>query len=214
MIGSALCATRGQRFVRVALEAVVLLGVLMCMALGVCAQETGREIPQPVGNRRSQAAPAGFAHTRWQLGIGYQYNRISLRGVLPAFSTNGVQASVLHFFGNSFGLESQVGSGFGNAPTDLKFRSLFVGAGPHIAFRGHGPFEPWVHGLAGIERINFTNSSLLGARTSVAWAAGGGLDLHLKPQFAVRIQYDYLGTRFFDAYQRNSNLAVALIWNF
>jgi opacity protein-like surface antigen len=211
--GSALRTARQQRLVRVARKAAALFGLLMCVALAVSAQDTGTVIAPPVGTR-TETAPAGFAHTRWQLALGYQYNRISLRGVLPAFSTNGAQVSVLRFFGNSFGLESQVGAGFGTAPTNLTFRSLFVGGGPHIALRVHGPFEPWVHGLAGIERINFNNSTLLGNRTSVAWAIGGGLDVHLQKQFAVRLQYDYLGTRFFGAYQRNSNLAAGLVWNF
>lgn len=66
----------------------------------------------------------------------------------------------------------------------------------------------------GIEHLNISNSDVFSGNTSVAWEVGGGLDYRFNAQFAARFEYDYLGTHFFSAYQRNTNIVAGVVWNF
>jgi hypothetical protein len=194
---------------------VVLLGALFFLAIGAAAQG-----PAGVGaSGRYGSAPSGdFGPTRWQVAIGYQYNRINLTG--SPFNTNGLNASVARYFGNWFGLEAQVGAGFGNTgsatlPPSLTMKSVFAGGGPRLAYRGHGRLEPWIHGAVGVEYFRFSQTAgIFGSNTALAWSGGGGVDFHLNPHTAVRAEADEVWTRFFGGDQRNFQAVGGLVFNF
>jgi hypothetical protein len=156
--------------------------------------------------------------TKWQVAIGYQYNRINLVGT--PFNTNGLNTSVVRFFGRWIGLEGQMGLGYGNtgastAPPSLTAKTLFAGGGPRLAFRGRSRVEPWVHAVVGIEHIRFTQTAgLLGTDTALGGAGGGGIDFRLTPHTAFRTEADWLATRFFSVNQRNFQIVSGLVFNF
>ena len=180
----------------------------MVLAGALCFLSTGAAAQGPAGvgaGGRSASAPSGdFGLTQWQVAIGYQYNRNQSERE-PAFNTNGLNVSLARYFGNWFGLEAQVGAGFGNTGTDDdapakpgRLKSVFAGGGPRLAYRGHGRLEPWIHGTVGVEYFRFTQTTgLYGSNAALAWSGGGGVDLHLNPHVAVRVGADELWTRFF-----------------
>jgi len=189
--------------------------MLICATVGATCQDRadGFSLQSPTASGSPRAA-AGFAPTAWQLAFGYQYNQIHIRGTFEPFNTNGLSASVTRYFGSLPGIEAEVGSGFGTAAPGVSANSVFVGAGPHLAYRRSGRFEPWVHGVVGAEHFNFSGFSFPGKTTSVAWIAGGGVDYRFASGFALRLQADYLGSHFGGAYQRNLQVAGAIVWNF
>jgi opacity protein-like surface antigen len=191
------------------------LAMLLCATVSATGQDltVGVSLQTPTASGSPRAA-AGFAPKAWQLTVGYQYNRIDIRGAFKPFDTNGLSASVTRYFGSLPGIEAEVGSGFGTAASGVSAKSVFVGAGPHLAYRRHSRFEPWVHGLVGAEHFNFGGVPFPGKTTSAAWTAGGGMDYRFDSGFALRLQADYLGSHFGGAYQRNLQVAGAIVWNF
>lgn len=103
--------------------------VLLAISVTAAAQAGAvlASAPAADANAGSQTAASGHAETRWQLAVGFQYNRVSLLGVLPSFRTNGVNVAVARSFGNAIAVESQVGAGLGTIPGGLSVRSLFAG---------------------------------------------------------------------------------------
>jgi len=90
-----------------------------------------------------------------------------------------------------------------------------VGGGGHLAYRGRGRVEPWIHGVVGMEHFRFTQTAgLLGSNTALGGSAGGGADFHLNPHTAFRVEADWLGTRFFSANQRHFQVVTGLAFNF
>ncbi len=193
----------------------MLLVALLFTGVGAATQDSASE-PRTYAMPAdaSQIAPAGRATSRWQFAAGYQYERIALLGLLNPFGTNGVEVSATRFFSNFVGIEGQFGAGFGTAKTNSSARSYFAGGGPRLAYRGHSRVEPWAHALVGAQQLQITNVILPGSNTAPGWLAGGGVDYHVKPRVAVRVGYDYVGTHFSGAYQRNSKITAEVVWNF
>lgn len=157
--------------------------------------------------------------SRWQLSVGYQYNRINLLGV--PFNTDGVNVTVTRFFTSWFGIDGQLGAGFlgntGNtsSPPNLGVHSLFVGGGPRIAIRGRSRFEPWVHATAGLQDFRFTQTAgLLGSNHGFGLTAGGGVDITLSQHLGLREEADIIETDLFSTYQRHFQVVSGLVFNF
>src|SRR5262249_53066010 len=146
---------------------------------------------------------AGIAAGQWQISEGYEFTRVELRGLFPAFATNGFNSSVVRFFGRQLGVEGDLGAGFARSTPGASASSIFFGAGPHIAFRGRRHFEPWGHGLVGAQHLAFGGNNVPVTSTTLAWVAGGGLDYHFDSGFALRVEADYLGTHFGGVFRRN-----------
>lgn len=196
---------------------VLLLGATLCLSGVAKAQDRTVSFAAP---SPAAASPQYFGPetTQWQLAVGYQYNNIKLGS--SRFHTNGFNTSIVRFFGNSFGLEGQVGAGFGNtgtatSPTNLDVKSVFVGGGPHLAYRGESHLEPWVHAIFGLEHFRFTQTAgQLGSNNAFAYTLGGGLDFNFNGFVGVRAEGDYLGTRFFGTTQSNYQVVGGLVFNF
>ena len=190
-------------------HAVVLVGVVLFLSISAAAQG-------PAGAGSGPVSAADLSH--WQFALGYQYNRINLTGT--PFYTNGLNTSIVGFLGRWFGLEVQLGMGFGNtgattAPADLTAKSLFVGGGPHLAFRGRSRVEPWIHGVVGMEHFRFTQTvGALGSNTALGAVAGGGIDFYLNPHTAFRVEADWIGTRFFSRNERHFQAVTGIVFNF
>lgn len=161
----------------------------------------------------------GAVPARWQLGIGYQYNRINLTGT--PFNTQGENTTITQYFSRWFGVDGQVGIGFsGNTrattvPPNLGVHSFFVGGGPRLAYRGPSRFQPWLHFVIGLQEFRFTQTAgVLGSNHGLGGAAGGGTDFTLTPHFSFRVEADALGTHLFSAYQRHFQIVSGLVFNF
>jgi len=199
---------------------IVLLAFFFLAAFGAAAQDQPQNqsvnaisLASPASSGALGPVFAGFAPKQWQIAAGYQFNHIAIRGAFPSFSTFGVNASVVRYFGKTIGVEGDGGAGFGSAFAGTSLNSIFLGAGPHVVFRNRSHFEPWIHALGGAEHFDFGVPSPVKS-TAAAWLLGGGFDYNFTNGFAVRIQADYLGSFFGGAYQRNVQIVSGVVWNF
>ena len=159
---------------------------------------------------------------KWQLAVGYQFTDFHLQHAPiangTAFHNSGYNVSFVRYFNDWFGLEGQGAFGFGHTgstttPNNLVVKSLFVGAGPRFAMRGHR-VEPWGHGLVGLEHFRFSQTANgFGSNSTVGWLAGGGVDFLINERLAIRGEADYLGTQFFGASHRNLQIVFGLVMN-
>ena len=209
---------------------IVLLSLaILVPAFAVSAQSSQNEQDQsPLKNVVTYAPPAAPAQPpkssdpsdfpTWEMSLGYQFN--GYRVFTPSdFHTSGFNVSFTRFLNNWFGLEGNLGFGFGHTgaqtiPNNLSVKTLFVGAGPHLAYRSTSRLEPWGHGLVGLEHMRFTQTATFGTESTVGWMVGGGLDIHMNDLAALRFEGDYLGTQFFSASHRNYQFVAGVVFSF
>jgi hypothetical protein len=199
---------------------IVVCGTTLCLWLAAA-------VPSLAGPCTEQnEAPGIFVPVRgcFELGIGYQYQHFSVLDT--RFQTNAFSADFgMHLVDLvtgaagrlTFGVEGATTAGFGghtNGNPSLDVKSLFLGAGPHIAIENKSRFEPWIHGLVGWERLRFTQTSTLGANSALGYMVGGGLDIRLSPGIYWRFQGDYLGTHFQTDLQSNYSAGTGVILYF
>jgi hypothetical protein len=198
-----------------------LVGAVLFFSLSATAQGPAGVGGSAGTSSKSRSGPRpryNYDLTQWQVSIGYQYNRINLLGT--PFNTNGLNTSVVRYFGRWVGLEGQAGFGFGNtgattAPPSLTANSLFAGGGPRLAFRGRSRIEPWAHAIVGIEHFRFSQTAgVLGSNTALGGVGGGGVDFRLSARAAFRVEGDWLATRFFSVNQRHFQIVSGLVFNF
>jgi hypothetical protein len=193
----------------------ILVGAVLFLSVSTAAQGPGLA---GAGTRSGPRFPSNYGHTDWQVAICYQYNRINMAGV--PYNANGLNTSLVRFFGNWFALEGQLGLGFGTTaaatvPPSLTAKSVFVGGGARLAHRGHGRIKPWVHGVVGMEYFRFSQTAgLLGSNKGLGGVGGGGVDVRLGPRTSFRAEADWLGTRFFSANQGHFQVVTGLVFNF
>jgi len=196
-------------------QILILVATVLFLSASAAAQGPG---PTGAGIHSSPHFPSNYGPTEWQIAIGYQYNRINMTAV--PYNSNGLDASLVRFFGKWFGLEGQLGLGYGTTgtatvPPNVTAKSVFVGAGPRLVHRGHSRIEPWVHGVVGIEYFRFGQAvGLLGSNTALGGVGGGGIDVRLGRRTSVRTEADWLGTRFFLANQRHFQVVTGLVFDF
>jgi hypothetical protein len=178
-----------------------------------------RKVLLPFGAMLLFSVAARAQDTGWQLGIGYQYNRIVPLAGKPTVNTNGLHASVVRFIGSSpLGIEGDIGVGFGHTgtttvPNNLEIKTASFSGGAHLAFSRNSRIEPWFHGLVGLEHFRFTQTATFGGVNALDYTIGGGIDWHLNPRTAIRAEADYLGTRLSGSAQNNFQLVVGLVFN-
>jgi opacity protein-like surface antigen len=170
-------------------------------------------------------APGIFVPDRGcaEIGVGYQYQQ---NDIFSPFNTNGYNINFgMHLFdpvtgGNgrlTMGIEGSTTFGFGgriNATPSVQVKTLFVGAGPHLAIQNKSRFEPWIHGLLGVEHLRATQTATLGSNSDLGYVLGGGVDFRLSRNLYWRFQADYLGTHFQHLIQSNRSFGSGLIFYF
>lgn len=158
--------------------------------------------------------------------VGYSYENTNWSGINSSLSrpnlhgwTASLEGKVLPHVGIVTDLSGHYGSqGF----TEL------TPAGPiHINVTGHewevlfgprlsvpiGNLTPFAQGMFGVAHIH-NGGSVDHTNTSFANALGGGVDYRLVRFLAVRLQVDWLRTRFFSTTQNNLRLSPGIVVRF
>lgn len=199
---------------------VLLFGAILLVSLSARAQENTITFapPSPAASPASPQIFRGSNTPDWQLAFGYQYNRAQSGLSSSAVSTSGVHFSVVRFFGSYFGLEGDVGAGFGNTGSstffhDLNVNNVFVGGGPHVSLWRSRRVEPFADAIVGLEHFRYTQTDFLGSQNALGYTLGGGVDWHLNSRTAVRTEADYLGIVLDNTNSNNLQLVFGLVFN-
>jgi opacity protein-like surface antigen len=141
-------------------------------------------------------------YPRVEVFTGYSY----LRGNLDA-NFVGFDVSAAGNFNKWFGVVADfshhhVGGPWGQVDSFL--------IGPRFTSRGTGRVNPYFHTLLGAVRV-----SRFGSGTAFGWALGGGVDVKVHKNIAIRvIDITYLLLRKDGFNSSNGRLSTGLVWRF
>ena len=155
-----------------------------------------------------------FEHTDWA-GLDSGLSRPNLNGwgaslegkVFPHLGIVSDFAS--HYGSENFTLATPNGFQTEHV-TGHEWEVLF---GPRLSV-SVGKFTPFAEGMVGIAHIHNGGTLPSSSNTSFASAVGGGLDYRLIRLVAVRVEADYVNTRFFSTSQNAVRLSTGIVLRF
>jgi hypothetical protein len=147
----------------------------------------------------------------WELSGGYSYLRSNLNGT--SFSLNGGVGTLTQNMNKWFGGRLEV-AGYSGSDLGRKTSAETVTFGPAFSYRRHAKMTPFgeielglIHASAGYLGISMS-------ATKFALSPGGGVDFNVNQRAGIRVQVDYLATRFLGLTQDNVRASVGLVLRF
>ncbi len=169
---------------------------------------------------------AGFAQSAksGDLYLGYSFNRAST-GWSNTGNLNGWEASLEGRIAPWAGLVVDASTNYGTLQLSnqhLTGTPGFIPSTPRVATLLFGPrlsisrgkFRPFAQALVGIAHLHETANEFSWAESTVGDAIGGGLDYHLRPRIAWRVQGDLLQTRFHGERENDIRISTGLVFDF
>jgi len=147
----------------------------------------------------------------WDVSGGYSYLKADLRGT--SFHLNGGAASVTENLNDWFGGRVELNAYQGSVNGTNVSAQTFT-YGPVFTYRRFDKIAPFAHVQLGAIHAS---QGYLGISTSAfkfAMTAGGGVDVKISQRAAIRLQGDYLMTRFLGLRQDNVQGSVGLVVRF
>ena len=147
----------------------------------------------------------------WDLSGGYSYLKADLRG--SSFHLNGGGASVTENLNDWFGGRVEFNAYQGSV-NGVNVSAQTATYGPVFTYRHFDKLTPFAHVQLGAIHAS---QGYLGISTSAfrfAMTAGGGVDVKINQRAAIRLQGDYLMTRFLGLRQDNVQGSVGLVVRF
>jgi hypothetical protein len=165
----------------------------------------------PSAAAEPQEVQGVFENYAWQAYVGYTFVRFyELPNV--AENQNGANASVTWYYRDWLGFDIEALGAHGTLGGASSW-TMFVGAGPRLRTSLGRNLEVFGHALIG--GAYFSPDTPFGSQGAFGYELGGGVDL--KPnhsRFALRVEGDVLGTRFFQTNQWSPKVSAGIVFNF
>jgi len=143
-----------------------------------------------------------YVHTS-EAGTGLNFNGGTGSLSVNPNKTLGLVADFGGYHTSKFGVDANL------------FTYLF---GPKLAFRSNEKITPFVHALFGGAHLSAGGFGVSGSTNAFAVALGGGLDVNVNNNVAIRLgQVDYLLTKFQDGVddrQNNVRISTGVVFRF
>ncbi|HEV2399735.1 MAG TPA: outer membrane beta-barrel protein [Candidatus Sulfotelmatobacter sp.] len=180
--------------------AVIAFGILLCSTFVVAQIPTSGNI----------FVGYSFENTNWS-GLYTPLNRPNLNGWGASLEGKVFpHLGIVTDFSNRYGSQNFTLPSQNVNVTGHEWEILF---GPRLSVPV-GKFTPFAEAMAGVAHIHNGGSVPSSSNTSFGTALGGGLDYRLIRLVAVRIEADYLGTRFFNTTQNALRLQTGIVIRF
>jgi hypothetical protein len=149
----------------------------------------------------------------WEIYGGYSFLKAKLNGPGSSFNLNGGGASATQNFNNWFGGRLEFNA-FGGTVSGADVTVQTITYGPVFAYRKFDRFVPYAHAQFGDVHASRGYLGISESAHKFAMAAGGGVDIKINELAAIRVQADYLMTRFLSQRQDNIQLSTGLVFRF
>jgi hypothetical protein len=147
----------------------------------------------------------------WDISAGYSYLDANLGH--SNFRINGATASADENLNSVIGGRVEVSVYHGTeAGTTVSAQTITYG--PVFSYRKFSAFTPYAHVQLGAIHASQGYLGISQSAIKFAAAAGGGIDVHVTKMASVRLQADYLLTRFLTLNQNNLQGSVGLVFHF
>ena len=157
-----------------------LIPVVLCVLFGATAQ--ANDAPE------------------WELFGGYSYLRVNVKR--PSFHLNGGSASITQNLNDWFGARLEFNA-FTGTMSNTKVNAQTYTYGPVFSTHKFEKFTPYAHVQFGAIHGSRGYLGISQAAFKFALAPGVGVDVRINDRAAVRLQADYLMTRFLGLRQDN-----------
>jgi opacity protein-like surface antigen len=136
--------------------------------------------------------------------------------------SHGFAASITGNVNNYLGLVAEIGGQYPHLEDNGIRESISAPSllfGPRFSLRRHKRLTPFAHALFGVSHIRSEATELgqtfIFSDTSFAVAIGGGLDVRVSDNIAIRVvQVDYLRTHFFNQTQNKGRVVAGVVFRF
>jgi opacity protein-like surface antigen len=159
-----------------------------------------------------RVVPRREDYDHWQLGFAYTYFRF--RSAPLTANLNGIDSSLAYMMDERYGIEGSVSAAFSTLlpgfPQEHAKLVTFMG-GPRFVWPRQ-KWEPWAHVLVGGAHLQPQTAA--GGRAAFAYCAGGGVDYHLISGVSIRMQGNWVGSRFFSQNQNSIQIAAGVLLHF
>jgi len=171
--------------------------IILCFSaiLVLCAAAHAQEVP------------------RVEVAGSFSFLDANLRGPGQSLHLSGGGGSVAENLNSWFGGRMEIHA-FGGTVSGTSVTAQTYTYGPVFSYRKFERFTPFADLQLGAIHAS---TGYLGISTSAvrfAMAAGGGTDINLNRRAAIRLQADYLMTRFLDLRQDNLQVSTGLVIRF
>jgi opacity protein-like surface antigen len=146
----------------------------------------------------------------WELYGGYSYLKANLNGPGPSFHLNGGSASATENFNNWFGGRVEF-SAFSGTSAGTSVTAQTITYGPVFSYRKSQRFTPYAHAQVGAVHASQGYLGISQSAFKFAMTTGGGVDFNINQRAAIRVQADYLLTRFLGLRQDNLQFSTGLV---
>lgn len=147
----------------------------------------------------------------WEFAGGYSYLRADLGG--SSFNLSGATATatenVNSWFGGRFELSAYRGTESG---TTVSAQTIMYG--PEVAFRKIRGVNPFAYAQFGGIHASAGYLGISQSAFKFAMAGGGGVDVPILKNMSVRVEADYMISRFLSTNQNNLQGTVGLVYRF
>lgn len=154
---------------------------------------------------RAQNTPA------WEISGGYSYLKANLGS--SSFSLNGATATATQNLNDWFGGRLEVSGYYGHVSgTTVSAQTVMYG--PVFSFRKFRAVSPFVHAQLGAIHGSTGYLGISQSAFKFAMVGGGGVDVQISKRASLRLQADYMLSRFLSLNQNNLQGSVGLVYRF
>jgi opacity protein-like surface antigen len=150
---------------------------------------------------------------QWEIFGGYSYLRANLSGPGSSFGMNGGGGSVGENMNSWFGGRFEV-KAFDGTTAGTRVTAQTITFGPVFTYRKFNRFTPYAEVEFGDVHASRGYLGISSSANKFAMTAGGGVDYGINGRFAIRMQVDYLMTRFLDMGQNNIQASAGVVFRF
>jgi len=143
-----------------------------------------------------------------EISGGYSFLDANISGT--SFHLQGGHGSATENLNSWFGGRLEI-SAFGGTISGVTVSAQTFTYGPVFAYRKFERFTPFGHVQLGAIHASQGYLGISQSGTKFAMTTGGGVDVNLNPRFAVRVQGDYLMSRFLNLRQDNLQFSTGLV---
>jgi hypothetical protein len=168
-----------------------------------------------ISNARAQEFPVPV----WEIAGGYSYLDANLNGA--QFHMNGANGSLTQNLNDWFGGRVEVNAYQGNEPVAVQGQTTIYSVsaqtityGPVFSYRRIPRITPFGHVQLGAIHGSTEYLGISASAYKFALAPGGGFDFAVNKRTVVRVDGEYLITRFLGLTQNNINVSLGIVFRF
>jgi hypothetical protein len=158
-----------------------------------------------------QGVQGVFENYSWEAYVGYTFLRFyEVPGVQE--NQNGFNFSMAWYYRDWIAVEGEMMAAHGDI-AGVSSWSLFGGGGPRLCWDAPRGLVVFGHALLG--GAHLTPQTAYGTEGAFAYEVGGGVDLTARhKRWALRLEGDMLGTRYFSTYQYSPKVSAGIVFKF